>query len=237
MYPRFIQKILNENLKNLSTIGRQLKLTPMGHRIFDDMRESKVEYRLLFDHMYSKARLLEIRQEDNIQGDELESECPRKKQKTRQDGLDEDILNLLSEASRNETSLLRSQIMAMKDREEDTERQVTMLKQMVLSQNLMIEALKKTFEKLSGIVTKLQSSKATSEVAGVLAVKETCSLGANDKTILEVVDEVNEDNNDDDGEGDNPDKDKPKGNDDQGMGDGGAVGAYFGDNELGDFVS
>ncbi|KAI3810592.1 hypothetical protein L1987_20213 [Smallanthus sonchifolius] len=86
---------------------------------------------------------------------ELESGCPRKKQRTTQEGLDEDILNMLSEASRYETSIMRSQIMALKEREENREKEVTKLRGMVLNQNRVIDALKKTVEKLSGIVTEL----------------------------------------------------------------------------------
>ncbi|KAI3824925.1 hypothetical protein L1987_06398 [Smallanthus sonchifolius] len=52
---------------------------------------------------------------------ESESEHPRMKQKTGQEGLDEDVLNMLSEASRNESSILRSQIMALKEKDENRE--------------------------------------------------------------------------------------------------------------------
>ncbi|KAI3810591.1 hypothetical protein L1987_20212 [Smallanthus sonchifolius] len=86
---------------------------------------------------------------------ELESDHPRKKQRTTQEGLDEDILNMISEASRYETSIMRSQIMALKEREANREKEVTKLRGMVLNQNRVIDALKKTVEKLSGIVTEL----------------------------------------------------------------------------------
>ncbi|KAI3807328.1 hypothetical protein L1987_23254 [Smallanthus sonchifolius] len=174
-----------------------------------------------------------------------ESDTPSKKQKTTQEGLDEDILNLLSEASRNETSLLRSQIMQCK-REKRTEREVTMLKEMVLSQNLMIEALKKTAEKLSGIKTELQSKIGSSQKTNLDDLfhfsRFQCDIGssggsggekdvqgssgAKDKTMLKVIDEGDEDDNNDDDDGDdNPDKDKSKGDNDQGQGEGGTSGA------------
>ncbi|KAI3808057.1 hypothetical protein L1987_23998 [Smallanthus sonchifolius] len=68
MYPCFIQMIVNAKLKNLPTTGCQLKLTHMGKTIVVDMRESKFEYRRLFDHMYSRARLGLIKLEDNVGG-------------------------------------------------------------------------------------------------------------------------------------------------------------------------
>ncbi|KAI3810590.1 hypothetical protein L1987_20211 [Smallanthus sonchifolius] len=133
---------------------------------------------------------------------EFESERPRKKQRIRQEGLDEDILNMLSEASRNESSIMRSQIMALKEREENREKEVTKHRGMVLNQNRVIDALKKTVEKLSGIVT---------------------------ESALEVVDEGkqggNDDDDDDDEGDDNPDKVEPKCKDDKGQGDDGGSGA------------
>ncbi|KAI3786505.1 hypothetical protein L1987_40242 [Smallanthus sonchifolius] len=41
----------------------------MCRRIFAHMRKSKVEYKRLFDHMYSRARLADIRLEDRVEGE------------------------------------------------------------------------------------------------------------------------------------------------------------------------
>ncbi|KAI3783407.1 hypothetical protein L1987_42488 [Smallanthus sonchifolius] len=203
--------ILNAKLKFFPIAGHQLKLTHMGKRIFADMRESKVEYTRLFDHMYSKAWLAEIRLQEgegiekeaedvenveggnieveNIEGGDMENvervehreelpeiieaekkalngrrmkrrherqtpsgvqirrqqsvdiharkkimskskgidleskhDRPKKKHKPSQQVLDEDILNMLSEATKNETSLLKAEVMAFRDREDDRER-------------------------------------------------------------------------------------------------------------------
>ncbi|KAI3797768.1 hypothetical protein L1987_33031 [Smallanthus sonchifolius] len=102
---------------------------------------------------------------------ESESNRLRKKQKIGAEGLDENILNILSEASRNEISLLKSQYLAMKERDD------------------------------------ICCSGGSSDVKDVQG-----SSGAKDKTVLEIVDEEDEDN-DDDGV-DNP-------NDGQGHGEGG----------------
>ncbi|KAI3797766.1 hypothetical protein L1987_33029 [Smallanthus sonchifolius] len=118
---------------------------------------------------------------------ESESNRLRKKQKIGAEGLDENILNLLSEASRNEISLLKSQYLALKEREYE----VAMLKKMVLSQNIMIEALKKTEVKLNG-VSDIGCSGGSSDVKDVQG-----SLGAKDNIVLEIVDEEDEDTDDD----------------------------------------
>ncbi|KAI3808063.1 hypothetical protein L1987_24004 [Smallanthus sonchifolius] len=61
---------------------------------------------------------------------ESEHDYPWKKHKSRQEGLDEDILNMLSEASRNEISFLKTQVMSFREREDDREREITELRDM-----------------------------------------------------------------------------------------------------------
>ncbi|KAI3824800.1 hypothetical protein L1987_06271 [Smallanthus sonchifolius] len=57
--------ILSIKFKDLQTTGSELRLTHMRRRIFSDMKERRVEYTRLFEHMYSEAYLAEIRLEEN----------------------------------------------------------------------------------------------------------------------------------------------------------------------------
>ncbi|KAI3808061.1 hypothetical protein L1987_24002 [Smallanthus sonchifolius] len=54
---------------------------------------------------------------------ESKHDYQRKNHKSRQEGFDEDILNMLSEASQNEISFLKTQVMSFREREDDRERE------------------------------------------------------------------------------------------------------------------
>ncbi|KAI3744292.1 hypothetical protein L1987_57369 [Smallanthus sonchifolius] len=64
---------------------------------------------------------------DKVIAIESEYDRPRKKANHSQEGLDKDILNLLSEAAKREINFLKKQIMAFKDREDGREREITEL--------------------------------------------------------------------------------------------------------------
>ncbi|KAI3808051.1 hypothetical protein L1987_23992 [Smallanthus sonchifolius] len=143
-----------------------------------------------------------------------------KKHKSRQEGLDDDILNMLSEASRNEISFLKTQVMSFREREDDREREITELRDMVVNQNQVIESMKKTIVKVCGIITDMQSKMSSSQETTLYEIFDfsgfhrdaggsggsACSegiqgsYGAKDKSVLEVVDDG--DNGDDDGDND-----------------------------------
>ncbi|KAI3808060.1 hypothetical protein L1987_24001 [Smallanthus sonchifolius] len=122
-----------------------------------------------------------------------EHDYPKKKHKSTLEGLDEDILNMLSEASRNEISFLKTQVMSFREREDDREREITELRDMVVNQNQVIESMKKTIEKVDAVGSGGSASGEGNQG----------SSGAKDKSVLEVVEEGDKGDDDNDDEADN----------------------------------
>ncbi|KAI3826887.1 hypothetical protein L1987_00947 [Smallanthus sonchifolius] len=158
---------------------------------------------------------------------ESEHDRPKKRTKHSQEGLDDDIMNMMSEAAKREISYLKTQVMAFREREDYIEREITKLRTMVLTQKKVIEGKQMALERMFGLITNLQTRLNVSQDVSWDDLFDYIgfhrhvggSSGPKDKEPLEVVNEDMEeekDEKDDEAGGEKDEQSKKKDDNDEG---------------------